>query len=152
MVVEISPGTYQCERVGCQEVVTADNPNNKRSRSQAERAAKLHEQRDAIHVSILDLSTVPPDLKMPDALRSGFIALLATTKEIKLLSKQIPDRAQVEMEASVLMQTLASFDDEKQRGRKRLSQTGSVIERQQHRDGLRYAGQLLVPPVRAFKL
>lgn len=152
MVVEISPDTFACERPGCQVTVTADNPNNKRSRSQAERAATLHEQRDAIHVSILDLSTVPPELKIPDALRRGYVVLLATTKEIKLLSKQISDRAQVEMEASVLMQTLASFDDEKQRGRKRLPQTGSVIATQQHRDYLRYASQLLVPPVRAFKL
>lgn len=151
MVVEISPGTFQCERPGCQETVIADKPNNKRSRAQAARAIELHEQRNAIHVSIVDLSTMPPNPEKPDAKRSGFAVILATTKGIEVLSRKISGRAEAEAEASIFMHTLASFDDEKQRGRNRLPKTGSVVATQKDRDNNRHICQLLAPPVIALK-
>lgn len=148
MVVEITPGTYKCERKGCTETVTADNPNSKRSRARAERAAVLHEQKDAIHVFILNLSSMPEKLGIP---RSGFAVMLATTENITPLSERIIDQARVAVEASILIQTLDSSDYKKQRGG-RIPKADSVIAAQQHRDGLRLLHLLLAPPVVGVKV
>lgn len=150
MVAEILPGVFRCERFGCPQTVAADRPSNKRSRGQAQRAAAAHEARNAIHLAILDLSTLPPK---PNATREGFVVVGTTTEGLDVLSSVVyGDRVRAEMEASLLIEIVASADltIEERRGRGRLPRPGSVAASQRDADSQRLIGSLLNPPVVAF--
>ncbi|MDP3758312.1 MAG: hypothetical protein Q8Q86_01205, partial [Candidatus Daviesbacteria bacterium] len=126
MVVEIKPGIFKCERVGCEETVTAENPTSKRSRQQAQRAAEEHEKRNAIHIVIVDLSTLP---KKPTIPKTGFGVFLASVGKIELLSTKLLGGTDAEVEASIWMET-SNHGDHIKLDKGRPPKPGSIIDRQ----------------------
>lgn len=153
MVAEISPGVFKCGRVCCQRTVTAERPNNKRSREQAHRATAAHEARDAIHAGILDLSTLPPNPNTPHARREGYVVILATTEGWEICSKKIiRGKFNDELETSIFIQMLDWEDlQREQRARRWFAKPGSIAETQGHLDNLHLIRQLAETQVVTFK-
>lgn len=98
MVVETSPGIYKCERVFCEKTFSAEGE------------AASHEGRNSEHLRVIDLSTLPGDLK-----RSGFVNVVLARGNLVLLStKRLPNRYDAELEASVWVHTLNEADMERE--------------------------------------
>lgn len=152
MVAEISPGIFRCERFGCPQTVAADRPNNRRSRAQAQGAVADHERRNAIHIGILDLSTLPPDPRMPDARRTGFAIVMATLEGLEVLARKVlVSSEQAQNECSIWAQIAASGDlTREKQGRGRFTRPGSLAAAQRALDAVQAMSYLFTPPVFSF--
>lgn len=111
MVIEISPRTFQCERVGCGRNFTPETPVSPAlDYLGARHRASTHEDRDSEHIRVIDLSTLKPRPDIPDDYRSGFITVCLQRTGIELLSTGRLDRDMAELEAACYAQSLLAAD------------------------------------------